>query len=108
MQLGICFQFGCSAGLPTRIFDSNVLTLADFMAGYVYQSTIVRGDQERQVKLNSFTCLPRTPGSTTRKLNFELWTALRIRGAASHDNNQDLSVFNPTKGGLVVVGHQHR
>ena len=28
-------------------FDTNIASLADFMAGYVYQSIIMRGDQER-------------------------------------------------------------
>src|ERR1700722_6900825 len=49
-------------------FDSNIASLADFMAGYVYQSTIMEGDQERLVKMKSFNFFAQDSWEATRKL----------------------------------------
>ena len=84
-------------------FDYNVLTLADFMAGDVYQSTIVRGNEERQVFLNSFTLFAQDAWQTTRKLNLNYGLRYDYEGPL-HTNYADVSVFDPSKGGLVVAG----
>jgi Carboxypeptidase regulatory-like domain/TonB dependent receptor len=84
-------------------FDYNVLTLADFMAGDVYQSTIVRGNQERQVFLNSFTLFAQDAWQTTRRLNLNYGLRYDYEGPL-HTNYADVSVFDPSKGGLVVAG----
>jgi len=42
-------------GLERQHPDGNVLALADFLAGYVYQSSIVTGDPARTVYTNGFS-----------------------------------------------------
>ena len=86
-------------------FDSNIASLADFMAGYVYQSIIMQGDQERLVKMNSFNLFAQDSWQATRKLNVNLGLRYEYEGPL-HDGKDDLSVFNPALGGLAVVGQQ--
>jgi hypothetical protein len=86
-------------------FDSNIAALADFMAGYVYQSIIMEGDQERLVKMNSFNLFAQDSWQATRKLNVNLGLRYEYEGPL-HDGKNDLSVFNPALGGLAVVGQQ--
>jgi len=84
-------------------FDSNVVSLADFLAGYVYQSSIARGSGERLVHLNSFYLFAQDAWQVTRKLNLNLGLRYEYQGSI-YDDKQDLSVFDPNRGGLVVVG----
>ncbi len=86
-------------------FDSNIASLADYMAGYVYQSIIMQGDQERVVKMNSFNLFAQDSWQATRKLNVNLGLRYEYEGPL-HDGKDDLSVFNPAVGGLAVVGQQ--
>ena len=86
-------------------FDTNIATLADFMAGDVYQSIIMRGNQERFVTMNSFNIFGQDVWQVTRKLNLNLGLRYEYEGPI-HDDGHDLSVFNPAKGGLVVAGQQ--
>jgi hypothetical protein len=86
-------------------FDTNIATLADFMAGDVYQSIIMRGNQERFVTMNSFNLFAQDVWQATRKLNINLGLRYEYEGPV-HDDGHDLSVFNPVKGGLVVAGQQ--
>ena len=86
-------------------FDSNIASLADFMAGYVYQSIIMQGDQERLVKMNSFNLFAQDSWQATRKLNMNLGLRYEYEGPL-HDGKDDLSVFNPAAGGLAVAGQQ--
>jgi Carboxypeptidase regulatory-like domain len=86
-------------------FDSNIAALADFMAGYVYQSTIMEGNQERLVKMNSFNLFAQDAWQATRKLTVNLGLRYEYEGPL-HDGKDDLSVFNPSLGGLAVVGQQ--
>ena len=86
-------------------FDTNIASLADFMAGYVYQSIIMRGNQERFVTMNSFNFFAQDSWQATRKLNLSLGLRYEYEGPI-HDDGQDLSVFNPAKGGLVAAGQQ--
>ena len=78
-------------------FDSNIASLADFMAGYVYQSIIMQGDQERLVKMNSFNLFAQDSWQATRKLNVNLGLRYEYEGPL-HDGKDDLSVFNPAAG----------
>ena len=80
-----------------------MLTLADFMSGNVYQSTIVRGNQERQVFLNSFTLFAQDAWQASRRLNLNYGLRYDYEGPL-HTNYADVSVFDPKKGGLVVAG----
>jgi hypothetical protein len=91
--------------LNNSTFDTNIAALADFMAGYVYQSIIMRGDQERKVTMNSFNLFAQDSWQVTRKLNLNLGLRYEYQGPI-HDGQNDLSVFNPAKGGLAVAGQQ--
>jgi hypothetical protein len=94
-----------SSLLNDSSFDTNIATLADFLAGYVYQSTIVRGDQQRRVTMNSFDFFAQDSWQITPKLNVNYGLRYDYQGPI-HDGADDLSVFNPAKGGLVTVGQQ--
>ena len=85
-------------------FDSNIVALADFMAGYVYQSTIMRGNQERKVKMNSFDLFAQDAWQVSRHLNLNFGLRYEYEGPV-HDGQNDLSTFDPSRGGLVVVGN---
>ncbi len=82
--------------------DTNVLSLADFMAGYVYQSTNTIGNSERLVHVNSFNLFGQDAYQVTRKLNLNFGLRYEYEGPL-HDNNENLSVFIPSRG-LVVAG----
>ncbi|MDQ2841262.1 MAG: TonB-dependent receptor [Acidobacteriota bacterium] len=86
-------------------YDTNIAALADFLAGSVYQSTIVRGDQERKVRMNSFALFAQDSWQITPRLNVNYGMRYDYEGPI-HSGNNDLSVFNPAKGGLVVAGQQ--
>ncbi len=85
--------------------DSNIVALADFMAGFVHQSTIMRGNQERKVLMNSFDLFAQDAWQITRNLNLNFGLRYEYEGPI-HDGQKDLSTFDPSKGGLVVVGQQ--
>jgi hypothetical protein len=85
--------------------DSNTVALADFMAGFVHQSTIMRGNQERKVLMNSFDLFAQDAWQITRNLNLNFGLRYEYEGPI-HDGQKDLSTFDPRKGGLVVVGQQ--
>jgi hypothetical protein len=91
--------------LSNPSFDSNIASLADFMAGYVYQSIIMEGNQERLVKINTFNLFAQDSWQATRKLNVNLGLRYEYQGPL-HDGKDDLSVFNPALGGLAVAGQQ--
>jgi len=88
-----------SANIP----DGNVLALADFLAGYVYQSSIVTGDPARTVYTNGFSGFVQDNFQVTRKLNINFGLRYDYNGPI-HDGKKDLSTFIPGAGGLVLVG----
>lgn len=94
-----------SALLSDPTVDSNIVSLADFMAGYVYQSTIMRGNQERKVKMNSFNLFAQDSWQLSRNLNLNFGLRYEYEGPI-HDGKSDISTFDPDRGGLVVVGQQ--
>jgi carboxypeptidase family protein len=85
--------------------DSNIVALADFMAGFVHQSTIMRGNQERKVLMNSFDLFAQDAWQISRTLNLNFGLRYEYEGPV-HDGQKDLSTFDPSRGGLVVVGQQ--
>jgi hypothetical protein len=102
------FNFDGSQGpwaTSGAITDGNLLALADFLAGYVYQSSIVTGNPARKVYTNGFSFFGEDNFQVTRKLNINL--GLRYDYTSPiHDDNKDLSTFIPSaSGGLVVVGN---
>jgi hypothetical protein len=86
-------------------YDTNVAALADFMAGYVYQSTILSGDVRRHVYQNLFNLFAQDSWRVARDLNLNFGVRWDYEGPM-HDGQNDLSTFDPSKGGLVVVGQQ--
>ena len=94
-----------SALLSDPTVDSNVVALADFLAGDIYQSTLVEGNQERKVTLNSWTLFAQDGWQVTRKLNLNYGLRYDYEGPI-HTGAPNLSVFDPAKGGLAVAGQQ--
>jgi hypothetical protein len=86
-------------------YDTNIAALADFLAGKVYQSTILSGDIRRHVDQNIFNLFAQDSWRVTREVNINLGLRWDFQGPM-HDGQQDLSTFDPSKGGLVVVGQQ--
>jgi hypothetical protein len=84
--------------------DNNVLSLADFLAGDVYQSTIAQGNPERFVTMNGFNLWVHDSWQVTRRLNINYGLRYEYSGPI-HDDNKDLSEFDPAvPGGLAVAG----
>jgi hypothetical protein len=84
--------------------DNNVLSLADFLAGYVYQSTIAQGNPERFVTMNGFNLFVHDSWQVTRRLNINYGLRYEYSGPI-HDDNKDLTTFDPAvPGGLAVAG----
>jgi hypothetical protein len=87
----------------SSITDGNLLALADFLAGYVYQSSIVTGDPARNVLANGFSIFAQDNVQVSRKLNINYGLRYDYTGPI-HDGKKDLSTFIPNAGGLVLVG----
>src|SRR5580658_5742172 len=71
------FNFGTGGVLgpwanDTSVTDSNVLNLADFMAGYSFQSTITLGTQERFIYAHTGAAFAEDSWQITPKLNINL------------------------------------
>jgi hypothetical protein len=100
-------QVGPWASLLNRAGqDTNVVALADFMAGNVFSSNIISGDVGREVGLNGFNLYIQDGWQVTRKLNLNLGLRWDYLSALS-DDNKDLSTFRPgMPGGLAVAGDQ--
>ncbi len=86
-------------------YDTNIAALADFMAGYIYQSTILSGNVNRLVFQNLSNLFAQDTWQATRNLSLNFGVRWEYQGPM-HDGQSDLSAFDPSKGGLVVVGKQ--
>jgi hypothetical protein len=86
----------------TAISDGNVLVLADFLAGYVYQSSIVQGNPARSLHSNGFSLFAQDNFQVTRRLNINYGLRYDFNQPIQ-DGRNDLSVFLPGSG-LAVVG----
>jgi len=86
--------------------DTNLVALADFLAGNVFSSTIIAGNVGREVSQNAMNLYIQDGWQVSRKLNLSLglrWDSL----SPLSDDKRDLSVFRPdVPGGLAVVGDQ--
>lgn len=77
--------------------------LADFLAGYAYQSSIVLGDPVRKVYVNNYNLLLQDNWRVSRSLTLDY--GLRYDYATPlHKDRSDLSTFIPSRGGLVLAG----
>ena len=67
------FNFGTGPSVlgpwanDASVTDPNVLTLADFMAGYAYTSSITLGTQEREIYTHTDPASRRTPGRSAQR-----------------------------------------
>jgi hypothetical protein len=83
--------------------DSNVLALADFLAGDVSRSSIAVGNPTRLVFVKTFALFAQDTWQITPKLTLNYGLRWDYEGPMGNDK-KDLSVFVPSKGGLVFQG----
>ena len=94
---------GFFQNINTANYDSNILTLADFMTGDVNLSFITIGQQERLVYVNAFSLFFQDAWQLTRKLSVNYGIRYDYFGPP-YNHQKDLSIFVPAKGGLVFQG----
>jgi len=89
----------------TTITDSRVQSLADFLAGYLNPgtSTIALGDPTRLVFVKTFNLFAQDTWQVNRKLTVNYGLRWDYEGPLGNDK-KNLSVFIPSKGGLVFQG----
>jgi hypothetical protein len=83
--------------------SSNVLALADFLAGDVSRSSIAVGDPTRLVYVKTFALYAQDSWQINQKLSLNYGLRWDYEGPLG-DDQKDLSVFDPSKGGLVFQG----
>jgi hypothetical protein len=87
----------------TSVSDSNVLTLADFLAGYAYTSNITLGTQERFIYTHTGAGFGEDSWQVTPKLNLNLGLRYDYQ-QPFYTNDPNLSIFDPNSTtGLVVA-----
>jgi hypothetical protein len=100
-------KFDGSIGLwkADPVAGSEVKALADFLAGDFNPatSTIAIGNPARQVFVKTFDLFFQDAWQFSRKLTFNYGVRWDYEGPLG-SNNKDLSVFIPSKGGLVFQG----
>ncbi len=84
------------------VTDTNILNLADFMAGYSFQSTITLGTQERFIYTHTGSAFAEDSWQLTPKLNVNLGLRYDYQ-QPFYTNDPNLSIFDPNNGGLVVA-----
>jgi hypothetical protein len=84
---------------------SNVLSLADFLGGYLNpnRSSIALGNPTRLVFVKTFALFAQDAWQVSRKLTVNYGLRWDYEGPLG-DSQKDLSVFVPSKGGLVFQG----
>ena len=104
------FNFGTGPSVlgpwagDTSVTDPNVLTLADFLAGYSYTSGITLGTQERFIYTHTGSAFAEDSWQVTPKLNVNLGLRYDYQ-QPYYTNDPNLSIFDPTSStGLVVAG----
>jgi len=83
--------------------DPNLLSLADYLAGYDYQASITLGTQERFIYTHTGTAFAEDSWQLMPKLNVNLGLRYDYQ-QPFYTNDPNLSVFNPDKGALEVAG----
>jgi hypothetical protein len=84
-------------------YDYNILTLADFLSGDVSRSSIALGDPTRLVYVKTFNLFVQDAWQLSRRLTLNYGLRWDYEGPLG-DDKKDLSVFIPSKGGLVFQG----
>jgi Carboxypeptidase regulatory-like domain len=89
---------------PSDTFDTNVLFLADFMAGCISSANIVEGNPKRQVYVNSFNLFAQDAWQVSKRLNLNYGLRWDYTGPV-HNGDKNLTTFDPSvSGGLAVAG----
>ena len=83
--------------------DPNTAALADFLAGFDYQGSITRGDQERFLYSHTGSGYAQDSYQVTPKLNVNYGIRYDFQQPI-YANTKNLSTFIPSQGGLVVAG----
>ncbi len=102
------FNFG-TAGVQgpwagdKSVADSNILNLADFLAGYASQASITLGTQERFLYTHTGSAFAEDSWQVTPKLNLNLGLRYDYQ-QPFYTNAANTSIFDPNNGGLVVAG----
>lgn len=94
---------GFFKNINTANYDTNILSLADFMAGDVGLSFDTIGQQERLVYVNTFSLFFQDAWQLTRKLSVNYGVRYDYFGPM-HDSQKDLSTFIPARRGLLFQG----
>ncbi|GAA3765935.1 TonB-dependent receptor [Terriglobus aquaticus] len=95
---------GSAVAYPNNPYtDSNVASLADFLAGYVSTSNLARGNPERLVYMNTFDLFAQDAWQVNRRLNVNYGVRWDYEGPI-HNGDKNLPTFVPSLGGLVVQG----
>ena len=77
--------------------DSNVRSLADFLAGYVDTSSLQTGIAERQVFINTFDLFAQDAWRLSSRLTLNYGVRYDYEGPL-YNGNKNLSVFRPPQG----------
>jgi hypothetical protein len=90
---------------PTSNYDSNVLSLADFLAGcFTSPTTIVEGNPKRQVFENTFDIFAQDAWQVTHQLNLNYGLRYDYSGPI-HSQYHNLTSFDPAApNGIAVAG----
>ena len=89
---------------PNASYDTNVLFLADFLAGCADTANIVQGNQERKVLINTFNIFAQDAWQLTPTLNFNYGLRYDYAGPISNGST-NLTSFNPNiAGGFDIQG----
>jgi hypothetical protein len=95
-----------SSLLSAKGYDTNIVSLADFMAGDVFSSTIEAGNVNRNLGQYNENAFVTDTWQATRQLSLNLglrWDTLTPLTDGAHN----LSTFDPNvAGGIAVVGQQ--
>ena len=83
--------------------DTNLLNLADYLAGYSYQSTMTLGTQERFIYTHTGTAFAEDSWQATPNLNINVGLRYDYQ-QPFYTNDPNLSIFDPNHGGLQVAG----
>jgi len=102
------FGFGTGGVLgpwanDASVTDSNVQTLADFMAGYAFHPSITLGTQERFIYTHTGAAFAQDTWQLTPKLNINLGLRYDYQ-QPFYTNPPNSSIFDPNNGGLLVAG----
>ncbi|OLC91891.1 MAG: hypothetical protein AUH86_19960 [Acidobacteria bacterium 13_1_40CM_4_58_4] len=79
------------------------MALADFLAGDVFRSSIAVGDPTRLVHVKTFALFAQDAWQFNQKLSLNYGLRWDYEGPMGNDK-KDLSVFVPSKGGIVFQG----